>query len=182
MNLSNCHMSSDYIIPHSVDYWIVRRGNIHMPSVFIGDKASVYWYWRGINLRAYGAWVIGVALVVHGVAGALNPGSVNVASTRIYNMGFILSTLAGGVSYYGICKFWPVKIYPEAHAYEPTTWEHMAPTEGYFEDDNLIPDYLLDRGLFPGMGDQLQSESDEKDLERGLEKGGSSTRSRVIAV
>ncbi len=123
-----------------------------------------------------------MALVVHGVAGALKPGSVNAASTHIYNMGFILSTLAGGVSYYVICKVWPVKIYPEVHSDEPTTWEHMAPTEGYFDDDNLIPDYLLERGLFPGMNDHLHSDSDEKDVERGPDKEGSSISTRVIEI
>jgi NCS1 family nucleobase:cation symporter-1 len=126
-----------------VDYWFVRRGNVHIPSVFTPGPKSVYWYWHGFNLRAYAAWIIGVALVVHGVANALHPGSLGVASTRLYNMGFIVSTLAGGVSYYIICRFFPPTIMPDTHSEEPTTWEHLAPTEGYFHDDNDIPDYIL---------------------------------------
>jgi nucleobase:cation symporter-1, NCS1 family len=131
----------------SVDYWFVRRGNVHMPSVFLGGPESVYWYWHGFNIRAYAAWLIGLGLVVHGVAGALKPGSVNAASTHIYSMGFLISTLAGGISYYVLCLIWPVKIYPDNHAGESTAWEHMGPTEGFFEDDDMIPDYILERGF-----------------------------------
>jgi NCS1 family nucleobase:cation symporter-1 len=167
---------------HSVDYWFIRRGNIHMPSVFIGDQSSIYWYWRGFNWRAYAAWVVGAALVVHGVGNALNPGTLGIASTRMYNMGFLISTCAGGFSYYVFCRIWPVKVYPDAHADEPVKWEHMASTEGYFEDDNLIPDYLTDRDVFPGMITRSYSAADEKDMERdGMNKDGQVV-TRIIAV
>jgi NCS1 family nucleobase:cation symporter-1 len=113
-----------------------------MPSVFIGGPQSVYWYWHGFNPRAYAAWMIGVILVVHGVANALKPGTLGPASTNMYNMGFILSSLGGGVSYYLICLVFPVKIMPDHHADEPVTWERMAKTEGFFPDDEGVPAYI----------------------------------------
>lgn len=125
-----------------MDYWIVRKGNVHIPSVFIGGPQSIYWYWHGFNLRAYAAWLIGVALVVHGVANSLNPGTLGQASTDIYNMGIILSSLAGGLSYYLICLVFPPPIMPPAHADEPVTWERLAKTEGFFPDDENVPRYI----------------------------------------
>ncbi|RSH82105.1 hypothetical protein EHS25_006038 [Saitozyma podzolica] len=151
-----------------VDYWFVRRGNVHIPSVFTPGPKSVYWYWHGFNLRAYAAWIIGVVLVVHGVANALHPGSLGVASTRLYNMGFIVSTLAGGVSYYIICRFFPPTIMPDTHPEEPTTWECLAPTEGYFPDDDDIPDYILFGGDDIHAGTPLSDgEAREKNMKLG---------------
>lgn len=125
-----------------MDYWVVRRGNIHIPSVFIGGPDSIYWYWHGFNLRAYAAWLIGVVLVVHGVANALMPGTLSPASTNIYNMGIILSSLAGGLSYYLICRVFPPPIMPARHADQPIRWEGMAKTEGYFADDDNVPPHI----------------------------------------
>ena len=127
---------------NSVDYWFVRKGNVHIPSVFTPGAPGVYWYTAGVNFRAYVAWLIGVVLVVHGVANALNPGSLNQASTDIYNMGFILSSLGGGVSYYVICLIWAPRIYPLKHESEPITWERTATAEGFFSDDPNVPDYI----------------------------------------
>jgi hypothetical protein len=61
-----------------------------MPSVFIGEQSSVYWFYKGFNLRSYAAWLVGVGLCIHGLANALKPGSVGQESTNIYNMTFIL--------------------------------------------------------------------------------------------
>lgn len=133
-----------------------------MPSVFLGGPQSVYWYWHGFNPRAYAAWVIGVVLVVHGVANALNPGTLGVASTNMYNMGFILSSLGGGVSYYIICLIFPVKIMPDNHADEPVTWERMAATEGFFEDDEGVPNYI-DFGRESGLTGVVMRETEGQD-------------------
>jgi len=127
---------------NSVDYWVIRKGNVHIPSVFLGGPQSIYWYWHGFNLRAYAAWLIGVGLVVHGVANSLAPGTLDPASTNIYNMGIILSSLAGGLSYYLICLVFPPPVMPPHHADEPVTWEKMAATEGYFADDESVPSYI----------------------------------------
>ncbi|ORY26801.1 putative allantoin permease [Naematelia encephala] len=144
-----------------VDYWFVRRGNVHMPSVFLGGPQGIYWYWHGINPRAYAAWIIGVVLVVHGVANALHPHSLNAASTDIYNMGFILSTLSAGIAYYLICLVFPVKIMPDAHADEPVTWERLGSSEGFFPDDLNVPEYIAFSSH--GMSSSVEEESEGKD-------------------
>lgn len=149
---------------------MIRRGNVHIPSVFIGGPQSIYWYWHGFNLRAYAAWLIGVVLVVHGVANSLSPGTLGQASTNIYNMGIILSSLAGGLSYYIICLIWPVPVMPPHHADEPVTWERLAKTEGYFADDDKVPSYIqfdTETSVVERDNDsqgQVEDEKSEKDV------------------
>jgi NCS1 family nucleobase:cation symporter-1 len=158
----------DSRLTNSVDYWVIRKGNIHTPSVFLGGPQSIYWYWHGFNLRAYAAWLIGVVLVVHGVANSLAPGTLDPASTNIYNMGIILSSLAGGLSYYLICLVFPPPIMPPHHADEPVTWEKMAPTEGYFQDDENVPSYITFTETQSSLDRDSQVEAEDEKMEKDV--------------
>ncbi|ORY67235.1 putative allantoin permease [Pseudomassariella vexata] len=129
-----------------VDYWLVRRGNMHIPSLYRLELSSPYYYTMGFNLRAFVAWASGVVLVISGIAGAISPGSVSDTAVNLYNCGFILSFTAGAVVYYGLCKVFPPKIYPDGvHEHETNTWESLVPTEGFFYDDVTMPEYIRER-------------------------------------
>ena len=119
-----------------VDYWIIRKGNFHVPSLYISTPASPYTYYKGWNLRMLAAWISGVAFTVHGVAGSLDPTSVSVASKNMYKLGFILSFLMGGFVYYVLCLIWPVRILP-TDAEGPLAFEEMTAKEGFFEHENI---------------------------------------------
>ncbi|KAH8686205.1 putative allantoin permease [Ilyonectria robusta] len=119
-----------------VDYWIIRKGNIHVPSLYTKADGSPYSYHNGWNLRAVAAWISGVAFTVHGIAGSLDPNSVNQASKNMYKLGFLLSFLMGSAVYYVLCLIWPPPIYPVA-AEADTTFEFMAPSEGFFEGETV---------------------------------------------
>ncbi|RLL93203.1 hypothetical protein CFD26_100974 [Aspergillus turcosus] len=125
-----------------VDYWISRRGNIHVPSLYNPTQGSPYFYTHGFNPRAFVAWAAGVALVIPGVSGALRPGSIGIAAVHIYNMGFLLSTTFSAVVYYVCCRIWPVQIYPREVGPQDESWEAMKYTEGFFPQDEIVPEYL----------------------------------------
>ena len=80
-----------------VDYQIIRRGNFCIPSFYTVAEGKPYFYYHGWNLRPVVAWVAGVAFTVHGIAGSLDPESVNSASKDMYKLGFLLSFY-----YYGV--------------------------------------------------------------------------------
>lgn len=121
-----------------VDYWIIRKGNFHVPSLYTKASGTPYAYMHGWNPRALVAWVSGVAFTVHGIAGSLDPGSVNAASERIYSLGFILSFLMGGLVFYILNLVWPVPTYPDSvDADTPKSWEFMARTEGFFDGESI---------------------------------------------
>ncbi|THY18057.1 hypothetical protein D6D01_07354 [Aureobasidium pullulans] len=119
-----------------VDYWIVRRGNIHVPSLYVYTPESPYTYYKGWNLRMLAAWVAGVAFVVHGIANSLHPGSVGMASSNMYKLGFILSFTMGGLVYYVLCLIWPVQILPHG-AERALAFEELAANEGFFDHENV---------------------------------------------
>lgn len=123
-----------------VDYWIIRRGNLHVPSLYVVSEGAPYSYYHGWNLRAVAAWVAGVAFTVHGIANSLHPGSVGSASSDIYKLGFLLSFLMGCTVYYVLCLIWPPPIYPSSISRESQgsmRFEFMAPSEGFFPDESV---------------------------------------------
>jgi NCS1 family nucleobase:cation symporter-1 len=67
-----------------VDYWLIRRGNFRVPSLYTRDPASPYAYCHGWNLRSVAAWIAGVAFTVHGIAGSLRADALKRASKDTY--------------------------------------------------------------------------------------------------
>ncbi|PGG97746.1 hypothetical protein AJ79_09098 [Helicocarpus griseus UAMH5409] len=90
-----------------VDYFIIRRGNIHIPHLFIGNPTSRYFYTRGINMRAFAAFVVGFLLPLVGFVGSFGH-KVSSAATKMFNLGWALSFLVGGVAYWVMCMMWSV--------------------------------------------------------------------------
>lgn len=118
-----------------VDYWFIRRGNIHIPSLYSREPGTPYTYWKGWNLRAIAAWVAGTAFVIHGVAGELKPELTSQASKNMYKIGFLLSFFMGSVVYFVGCLLFPVPVYPVDKEDTPATWEYMADSEGFFDGE-----------------------------------------------
>lgn len=138
------------VLSRRVDYWIIRKGNLHVPSLYSTETSSPYWYFRGFNLRAFGSWIAAIALVIPGVSGSINPGSIGMAAVHIYSLGFLLSTTFAGVLFYASHQIWPVEIYPPQYSDRSKTWEAMRHTEGFFPEDTTIPTYVIEGGIFDG--------------------------------
>ncbi|KAL3431355.1 permease for cytosine/purines, uracil, thiamine, allantoin-domain-containing protein [Aspergillus tetrazonus] len=125
-----------------VDYWIIRRGNFHVPSLYTKDPGTVYSYFHGWNLRAVAAWAGGVAFTVHGIAGSLGDGgAVGQGSKNMYKLGFLLSFGMGCLLYYVLTLFWPVRILERGFSDEDggkgMGFEEMAKCEGFLEGESV---------------------------------------------
>ncbi|KAK6198972.1 hypothetical protein LQW54_010246 [Pestalotiopsis sp. IQ-011] len=156
-----------------VDYWVIRRGNFHVPSFYTRAPGTPYAYYHGWNPRALAAWVAGVAFTVHGIAGSLDPAAVNTASKNMYKLGFVLSLLMGSLVFYLLNLIWPVPIYPEDRAGEGLmTFEYMADSEGFFAGESVEGI----RGVLTGDGVNVVSEEGTDEVRYGKghldEKGG----------
>ncbi|KAL3298374.1 putative allantoin permease [Colletotrichum asianum] len=152
-----------------VDYWLIRNGNIHVPSLYSTSSDSPYFYFKGFNLRAFGSWAAAVLLVLPGVSGNLHPGSIGLAAVRIYNMGFLLSTITASVFYYVSCKIWPVRVYPLRRDDQPKTWEFLRHTEGFFPGDRVFPAHLL---AIPVVNEKEVMDTKDEDTSNGVETKG----------
>ncbi|KAL4907001.1 hypothetical protein BDW74DRAFT_131196 [Aspergillus multicolor] len=125
-----------------VDYLLIRKGNLHVPSLYAPKPGTPYYYTHGFNIRAFVSWAAAIALVIPGVSGALNPGSIGTAAVRIYDLGFLLSTSMAALLYYIACRIWPIQIYPFEYEDADKGWEVMRFTEGFFGDEDVVPGYL----------------------------------------
>lgn len=121
----------------SVDYFFMRKGNVHIPSLYKGSSSSPYWYYGGFNIRAFVAWAIGVAIVINGFAGALEK-DYDIGSKQLYSLDMLLSFATAGTLYYIFNLIWPVEIYPAERFDAPKSMEYMKATDCYFEDDDVI--------------------------------------------
>lgn len=119
------------------DYYIIRKGNIHIPSIYDKSHNTLYMFYHGWNLRAVAAWVAGVAFTIHGIAGNLNPDSVSAASKNMYKLGFILSGLMGFLMYWALCLIWQIPVLPSGHEGQLLTFEELAPNQGFFEGEGI---------------------------------------------
>lgn len=121
-----------------VDYWVIRRGNFHVPSLFTKAQGTPYAYFHGWNPRAVAAWVAGVAFTVHGIAGSLDATAVNQASKNMYKLGFLLSFFMGSFVFWILNLIWPVPVYPEDRLNEGVnSFEFMADSEGFFAGESV---------------------------------------------
>lgn len=151
-----------------VDYWLVRKGNIHVSSLYRPDPDSPYYYTKGVNFRAYAAWVVGIVLVISGISGAINPGSISETAVNIYNCGFILSLTGAAVTYYLLCRIWPVIPYPRGvHEGESRQWETTRSMEGFFPDDKPLPEYIQNRIM---VGEEPMTTQSEENIQTEKEK------------
>jgi NCS1 family nucleobase:cation symporter-1 len=121
-----------------VDYWIIRKGNFHVPSLYTKGAGSPYAYSNGWNIRAVVAWVAGIAFTVHGIAGSLDKNSVNQASKNMYKLGFLLSFTMGCSVYYVLSLIWKMPVYPENQVPDQgMRFEYMGPSEGFFDKESV---------------------------------------------
>lgn len=119
-----------------VEYWLIRKGNFHVPSLYVHRPGSPYSYYKGWNLRMLAAWVAGVVFIVHGVAGSLHHDLVAAASKNMYKLGLLLSFCMGGLVYYVLCLIWPIQVLPQGTE-RPLEFEELAANEGCFDHESI---------------------------------------------
>lgn len=82
-----------------VDY-VLRRGHIDINSLF-STSDGPYKYWKGVNLGAICAFVVGFILPFPGFCLMLaGKPEVSVGAARIFDLGYILSVTVGGLAYF----------------------------------------------------------------------------------
>ncbi|CVL06975.1 related to uracil permease [Fusarium mangiferae] len=121
-----------------VDYFFIKRGNIHTPSLFNPSNSSLYFYTGGWNLRALGCWVCSAVFGIPGLIGAYHPTWVAMAATHIYQTGWVICFTAAAVLYYAVNLVFRAEVLPYGQATSEFAFEHLAATEGYLEGENVV--------------------------------------------
>ncbi|KAF7323953.1 hypothetical protein MKEN_00616800 [Mycena kentingensis (nom. inval.)] len=121
--------------PLWADYYILRRGNIHVPSLFDPHPGSTYRFLGGFNWRAIAGWCVGTGLTISGIAAGYSPGSVNAAAVHLYSLGWILSVSASACTFLALSYALPVPLAPPPHETAKLPFEFLADKEGFFDED-----------------------------------------------
>lgn len=118
----------------------MRRGNIHVPSLYNGRPRGLYWFTSGVHISGIISWCIGVSLGLPGLVGTYEPLAVNQAAKNMYKIGWVLYMSAAAVTYYlMVAILEKPAIFPQAYHENPNSWEFLAQTEpaGYFENETM---------------------------------------------
>lgn len=91
------------------DYFLLTKGNVFISHLYDGSKYNQHYrYFKGCNLQAIIAYIVGIALPFPGFVGSLGP-QVSVAAQRLGDLGWLLSFCTSFVVYYLICLVWPTQ-------------------------------------------------------------------------
>ncbi|KAJ4248733.1 hypothetical protein NW762_012571 [Fusarium torreyae] len=82
-------------------YNLVAKAKVNVDDLFVGNHDSIYWYTKGINWRAFVAWIIGVAPLLPGFIAAVNP-SVHISdgAIELYYLNYLFGFLVSALVYY----------------------------------------------------------------------------------
>jgi len=121
-----------------IDYFVVKRGNIHTHSLFDPNPGSLYYYTKGWNLKALACWVSAAAFGIPGLIGAYHPSWVSEAARHIYQTGWVVCFVVALTLYFVINLAFPAKVFPSGCEVGSKSFEGLAESEGYLDGERPI--------------------------------------------
>lgn len=120
-----------------VDYFLVRNGNIHVPSCYNGNKNGLYWFWCGVNWIGVAAWLFGTTMGIPGLIGQYQPKLISDAARYMYMMGWLLTFFTSAILYAIGTMIKKPRIFPVGFETSPFKWEWLANEgrEGFFDGE-----------------------------------------------
>jgi len=90
-----------------VDYWLIRKQMWNVPELYLPH--GIYWFWHGLNWRAFAAYFLGMWPAVPGFCYAVSVGgvSVNTAWQRFFQISYFFGYIVSGALYYLFNKLSP---------------------------------------------------------------------------
>jgi NCS1 family nucleobase:cation symporter-1 len=125
------------------DYCFARKGNIHVPSLYHGQKGGLYWFTYGVNPSGVFAWIAGTVMGLPGLMAAYQPKLVPQAGKDMYKMGWILCFTTAAVVYFICIKIRKPTVFPEGFDDIPVQWEYLTKEgrEGFFDGERSAYGY-----------------------------------------
>lgn len=90
------------------DYYLVRRGRLHVPDLYTFDKEGNYWYTAGLNWRCFVAYLAGILINIVGFVGDVAQIEVPIVAVRIYQIAFFCGFFLSALVYYILCRIFPI--------------------------------------------------------------------------
>jgi len=91
------------------DYYVLQKQRLDVGALYRKESSS-YWYTRGFNMRAIGAFILALIPNLPGFAGKVNINlGVPVASTYIFSLVWPVGVIVAGSFYLLFNVIWPVR-------------------------------------------------------------------------
>jgi NCS1 family nucleobase:cation symporter-1 len=89
------------------DYFLVRRRQLRLTDLYVGNRTSVYWYTCGINWRAVVAWAMGLWPLLPGFVRAVKMTSDYTSWDNVYDINYFLGFIIAFVVHLGLHTVFP---------------------------------------------------------------------------
>ncbi|KAE9978161.1 hypothetical protein BLS_000839 [Venturia inaequalis] len=89
-----------------LDYWVIRKKAWKIPDLYKGGPEYIYWYYHGINLRAWSVYIITVVPSLPGLVLSIM-GKTNSNAVKIYQITYIFGIALGSILYFAVNKIFP---------------------------------------------------------------------------
>ncbi|OJJ98438.1 hypothetical protein ASPACDRAFT_122243 [Aspergillus aculeatus ATCC 16872] len=87
------------------DYYLIRRGHLHVPALYTADPSGIYFYLYGINPRGFGAYIIAVAPNFYGFLSQMGV-RAPLGIERFYFVAYPVGLLVAFAVFAGLCAVW----------------------------------------------------------------------------
>jgi nucleobase:cation symporter-1, NCS1 family len=120
------------------DFWIVRKRLVKMRDLYLGTDESIYWYWRGFNLRAIVAFVVAIFPAFPGyIMSCIDLNSPPNNWSKLSRLGFLTGFCISMTIYVILSRLFPVPGLGEGEDHHdeetlilPTAFDQTQPTQG----------------------------------------------------
>ncbi|EPE35347.1 hypothetical protein GLAREA_11046 [Glarea lozoyensis ATCC 20868] len=89
------------------DYFLVRKGQLHVGDLYMAGKGSAYWYTAGFNWRAIVAWVMGVWPLLPGFVRRVRTTSNGNGWDHVYDLSYFFGFFVSGVVHWVLHTLFP---------------------------------------------------------------------------
>lgn len=88
-----------------VDFWVVRRCKWNIPDLYV--EHGIYWYWHGLNWKAFTAYFLGMVWALPGFVMAMGGPDVGQGWYRVYQVCFFVGYFLSALLYYLLSLAFP---------------------------------------------------------------------------
>ncbi|WVF69397.1 hypothetical protein IAT40_004173 [Kwoniella sp. CBS 6097] len=92
--------------PSTCYIFILRKRKLSLLHLFTNSSESIYWAYRGYNIKTFASWLIGVIPFLPGFASNVRKSGLT-GAIRLYKLGFIVGFAIGFVAYLALNYIWP---------------------------------------------------------------------------
>ncbi|OCT44047.1 putative permease C29B12.14c [Cladophialophora carrionii] len=98
-----------------VDFWLVRSRQWKVPDLYVGDNSSIYWYFMGLNWRAFFSWTMAIWPSFPGFLVAVGGAELAGGWLKCFQLSWFIGFLGAGLIHYCVSLVFPPPGKPYVH-------------------------------------------------------------------